>query len=123
MVRYFLFGLVFATLVACESDDEKLTQADCERITDIATCGEKGCHWGHGSVVYAKCGEECHFPVNSTAFSLCLLSDTGIEENVFMTYHRLVGDTYEIVDLTSDIGNLTGWERLWPSCVTCTFDY
>lgn len=119
-MKYIMISLLFFSIISC---DDKLTQSDCERITDQETCGEKGCHWGSGMVVYSPCGGECIFGQNSEGISMCFLSDTGIEEQVDATYHRKVGDQYQIVNLNSNIGNLTGWERGTPECVTCTWDY
>jgi len=121
-MKILMILLIACTLISCDSDDP-LTQADCERLTDIETCNEKKCHWGRGDVIYAKCGEDCHFDQNTERFSGCFLSDTLIEEQVGMSYHRLVGDQYQIIDLNSNIGNLTGWVRGTPACVTCTWEW
>ncbi len=123
-MKYIIFISMLTILVACNSEEDKnlLTQADCERITDKETCNEKKCHWGQGGVIYAKCGETCTFAGNSAAFSMCFLSDTLIEEQMGESYHRLVGDQYQIIYLNSNIGNLTGWERGTPACVECTWE-
>jgi len=120
-MKIFMILLCTFACMSCDSDDP-LTQADCERIMDPARCSEKGCNWEAGRLINAKCGEECHFPVGSTPFSMCFLTDNSPEENVPYVYHRLVGDTYEIVDLNSNIGKVTGWEDGTPACVECTYD-
>ncbi|MBU1412526.1 hypothetical protein KKC22_13525 [Myxococcota bacterium] len=110
---------MFFSIISC---DDKLTQADCERITDEDACVEKGCAYQSGFEMTIGCGETCHFTTESTAFSGCFLSDKKVREEVWVTYHRSVAEQNQIIILRHHIGNLTGWKNGSPTCVTCSAD-
>ncbi len=118
-MKQLLISLFFFSIISC---DDKLTQSDCERITDEDACVEKGCVFKAGRVLYTECGGSCLFSAETDSFSGCFLSDTRIEEQMPTNYYRPVGDQYQIIEFNSGIGNLTGWENGIPECVTCTWE-
>jgi len=119
-MRLFLFFIFLFSTISC---DGKLTQFDCERITDEESCIDRGCVYEGGRVLTVDCGESCVFTPETEGYYGCFLSDTHIGEQISTFYHRSVGEEFQIIRLGSNIGNLTGWERGTPDCVTCTWDY
>jgi len=121
-MKILMILLIACTLISCDSDDP-LTQADCERITDPSACLDRGCVYQGGFGLFVECGGVCQFSNETEGFAGCFLSDTRIQEQMPTRYYRQVGDQYQIIELNSGIGNLTGWERGTPACVTCTWEW
>ncbi|MBU1410809.1 hypothetical protein KKC22_04765 [Myxococcota bacterium] len=120
-MKYFFIFLLLTTSLACDSED-KLTQADCEMIQDMESCTERGCAYQSGFEIVTGCGGTCHFTSESTSFSRCFLSDGEVREEVWVAFYRAAGEQYQIILLNHHIGNLSGWTRGKPECITCTAD-
>mgnify|MGYP000524827036 CR=1 FL=1 len=123
-ISFFMSLLIMTAmsmLWSCEEDS--LTQADCERITDPAKCNAtresstRTCHWQGGRMNYVHCGDPCDADI---PFEGCFLSDSTIEEQLGFVYHREVGENYyQVFYVNSWFGNLTGWKNGAPECVPC----
>ena len=120
-MKILMIFLIACTMISCDSDDP-LTQADCERITDEDDCRDRGCTYQSGFQMTIGCGSTCHFSTESTGLSGCFLTDKNTQEEVWVTYHRQVNDLYQIIILNHHIGDLIGWQRGTPACITCTAD-
>ncbi len=126
-ISFFMSLLIMTAmsmLWSCEEDS--LTQADCERITDPAKCNAtresstRTCHWQGGRMNYVHCGDPCDADI---PFEGCFLSDSTIEEQVGCMYYRQIGeDYYQVFKANSWFGNLTGWKYGSPECVQCSWD-
>jgi hypothetical protein len=103
-----MFGLVFATLVACEPGD-KLTQADCERITDETKCFARGCDFVQGRTLTTD-GSSCVFTEESDPINFCYLSVSGIIEQIGADYCRALEDgQYQVISLPHTADIKEGW--------------